>query len=51
MDSYLEDVVLFLLGESEDVEGLVGELHVLLVVDGLDANLELKIFLKLENNE
>ena len=35
------DVVLLLLGEAEDVEGLVRELHVLLVVDGLHGDLAL----------
>ena len=43
----LEDVVLFLLAEAEDVEGLVGELHVLLVVDGLHAHLRWKLNRKL----
>jgi hypothetical protein len=40
---YLEDVVLFFLGEAEDVEGLVGEEHVLLVVDRIDAYLSTAI--------
>ena len=38
--SYLVDVVLLLLAEAEDVEGLVSEEHVLLVVDRVDAHLE-----------
>ena len=32
--SVLEHIVLHLGGEAKDVEGFVGELHVLLVVDG-----------------
>jgi hypothetical protein len=38
--NYPVDVVLLLLAEAEDVEGLVGEQHVLLVVDRVDAHLE-----------
>jgi hypothetical protein len=33
--NHLVDVVLLLLGEAEDVEGIVGKLHVLLVVDAV----------------
>ena len=38
---HLVDVVLLLLGEAEDVEGLVREKHVLFVVDGFYADLAL----------
>ncbi len=38
--NYPVDVVLLLLAEAEDVEGLIGEQHVLLVVDRVDAHLE-----------
>ena len=37
----LVDIVLLLLGEAEDVVGLVGELHVLLVVDAVHGDLTL----------
>ena len=44
---YLVDVVLLLLGEAENVVGLVGELHVLLVVNAVHSHLTLKkYFLK-----
>jgi hypothetical protein len=33
--SHLVDVVLLLLGEAKDVEGIVGKLHVLLVVNAV----------------
>jgi hypothetical protein len=37
--SHLVDVVLLFLAEAEDVKGLVGKLHVLLVVDGVHGHL------------
>ena len=39
--SVAEHIVLHLGGEAKDVEGFVGELHVLLVVDGGDGELAL----------
>ena len=40
---YLVNVVLFLHGEAEDVVGLVGKLHVLLVVDAIHSHLALEV--------
>jgi hypothetical protein len=36
---YLVDVVLLLLAEAQDVEGLVRKEHVLLIIDGFDTHL------------